>query len=956
VQLNFDKITQKWQNEWTKKGLGNAESIKGKKKFYLIFAYPGVSGFLHVGHMRGYTYADIITRFKRMQGYNVLFPAGFHASGLPAIAYSVKIKKKDPATINQLKEYGLNDKQIQELEDPKNTVEFFKRIYVEDFWKKFGFLIDYRRLISTIQPEYNKFMEWQFSKLKEANLLVQKPHFAPCCPNCGPVAIDTAETDIAQGGTAETINYTIIKFKLGKRILPAATLRPETVYGVINMWLNPETELVVVKYNNEEWILCKEAAEKLKFQKHNFEITSEKIPAKSLIGKKCINPVNNQEVLILPAGFVECGIGTGVVMSVPSHAPYDWIALNDLQQNPQKIEEYKISKDKLLKLKPVSLIKTPDFGEHPAIELCKSLGLKSQNETEKLEEATQIVYRKEFHSGKLNSLYGKNEGVKVSDAKDILIKEFEQKNVAEEMYGFSEKVVCRCGTEVIVKLIPNQWFIKYSDNELTSKSKEQAKKMSIWPDQYKKELPGILDWFNDRACVRQGSWLGTKFPFDRQWVIEPISDSTLYPLIYILSKYITEGKINSENLCNEFFDYIFLSEGTLDAVAKKTGLDKKLIRQVKNDFEYWYPLDLNLGGKEHKTVHFPVFLMNHVAVLKTKDLPKGIFVNWWVVGENGKISKSKGGAVSLHNLAKVFSVDALRLYYCHIGSAHIDIQFDEKIAQKYKSILQKDYLLIEKVVKSKKSVKRKIIDDWLVETLNQKMQKAINSIDGLNLKKFSQEIYYSIPEDLNWYLKRDGLNKKLLLSFLEQWTKLMMPITPHLAEEIWHTLLKKKTLVSTEQWKKINKKTKQEVIQTEILIKTILSDLENIKQLAKINKPKKITFFVAPAWKNEAIKTVVAACKDQPDFKKAMAGWMKNPKLKKHADKSPKMVKKIISDFWKMKQFKPIAEFEILNKEKKFFEKLYNTQIEVTTASKTKKELQTKASSAMPMKPAIYIE
>ena len=173
--LNWPQIEARWQAQWQKAGIAKAVRRPGQKKFFLIFAYPGVSGFLHVGHMRGYTYADVLTRFRRMQGYNVLFPAGFHASGLPAPSYAAKVRKKDPATIEQLKSYGLSESQIRGLEIPENTVKFFSNVYVEDFWKKFGFLIDYDRLISSIQPEYNRFIQWQFRKLKERNLLVQKP-------------------------------------------------------------------------------------------------------------------------------------------------------------------------------------------------------------------------------------------------------------------------------------------------------------------------------------------------------------------------------------------------------------------------------------------------------------------------------------------------------------------------------------------------------------------------------------------------------------------------------------------------------------------------------------------------------------------------------------------------------------------------------------------------------------
>jgi len=85
--------------------------------------------------------------------------------------------------------------------------------------------------------------------------------------------------------------------------------------------------------------------------------------------------------------------------------------------------------------------------------------------------------------------------------------------------------------------------------------------MNIIPEEYKKQLPSILDWFDDRACIRKGSWLGTEFPFKKEWIVEPISDSTLYPAYYLISHYVNTNQITPEEMTNEFFDYIFLEKG-----------------------------------------------------------------------------------------------------------------------------------------------------------------------------------------------------------------------------------------------------------------------------------------------------------------------------------------------------------------------------------------------------------
>ena len=298
-EKNYDYVSveKKWQREWIEKRIYEAKVVEGKKKFFIHFAYPGVSGFLHVGHMRGFSYCDVIARFKRMDGFNVLFPAGFHASGIPSVGFAKKVERKDFLIVKMLRDYGLDDVFIQKLSDPVEVVRFFGDVYVEDYWKKFGFLIDYSRIMSTISEGYKRFIKWQFQKLYEKNLLVKKPHFAPYCPVCGPVAVDKSETDISKGGSAEILDFTVIKFKMfDGSVLPAATLRPETIFGVTNMWINPEVEYLKIRVDDETWVVSEEAFEKLSYQMDEVKRVGEKIKGRELVGEKCIVPLVNREI------------------------------------------------------------------------------------------------------------------------------------------------------------------------------------------------------------------------------------------------------------------------------------------------------------------------------------------------------------------------------------------------------------------------------------------------------------------------------------------------------------------------------------------------------------------------------------------------------------------------------------------------------------------------------------
>ena len=181
----------------------------------------------------------------------------------------------------------------------------------------------------------------------------------------------------------------------------------------------------------------------------------------------------------------------------------------------------------------IPIIKTKGYGNFPAKEIVEKLNIKSLVDP-KLEEATKEAYKAGHHSGVMSENTGKYAGKKVEEAKELIKAELLESGKGDLFHDLSEEVICRCGNKVVIKRIDDQWFIRYSDQVLTERSKEHLQSMNIYPKEYKENLPGILDWFGDRACTRLGNWLGSKFPFDENWIVEPISDSTLYPAYYIV--------------------------------------------------------------------------------------------------------------------------------------------------------------------------------------------------------------------------------------------------------------------------------------------------------------------------------------------------------------------------------------------------------------------------------------
>jgi leucyl-tRNA synthetase len=933
AEYDYNKIEQKWQKKW--EGLGKAEPDQ-REKFFLIFAYPGVSGYLHVGHMRGYTYSDVICRYKRMLGYNVLFPVGTHATGNLAYSFAKKIERGDQEFIANLRANGCSEDEIKKLKDPMEVVRFFNDVFVNDYWKKFGFIADYSRFTTTINPDYNKFIEWQFKKLKEKDLLVQKPYFATFCVNCGPIAVDASETDISKGGNAEQQEFTLLKFRFGDEFIIAATLRPETVYGQTNLWVDPNITYVKAKVGDETWIASKECAEKLKYQKEKIEIAGE-IAGREMIGKYCTAPEINRELIILPSKFCDPKIGTGIVTSVPSDAPYDWMGLVDLMNDEMQCRKYGLDPQKIKAIEVIPIIVTKEFGDKAALKICEEMSIKNSTD-KKLEEATKLVYKAGFHTGRMNDNCGEFAGMPVMEAKDKMKQKMLDSGQADTMQELSEEVVCRCGGPVVIKKIDDQWFIKYSDQELKEKTKDYIPSMSIYPKEYKDNMPSVIDWFKDRPCVRQGKWMGTKFPFDGKWVIEPIADSTLYPAYYVVSKYVNEWKIKPQEMTEEFFDYVFLGKG---------NPKNETWERIKKDFEYWYPLDINLGGKEHQTVHFPVFLMNHVGVLDKKNWPKGIFVHWWLTGTSGKISKSKGGAEPIPNLAKNYSVDGMRLYYCHVGSPFVDTVWDPKVAFIYKSQVERLYSVADELLLKTGGMKR--IDNWLLSRLHSKLKKTGEEMEKFNMKSPIDIMLFEFLNDLEWYRKRGGEDKETIRAVLDAWLRSLTPFIPHVCEEIWSKF--GKDLISTAQWPKAeeSKIDKKAEIGEEVVI-ALESDIKKVIELAKI-VPKKITVFTAPEWK----RAIYDKAKNIKNANLLIKEVMQDPAVKKYGQEAVSYVQylgkhsqELLSDTLSASE-----EIDCLNDAKGYLGKQFKADIVVESADASSNP---KAKAAVPFKPAIFVE
>jgi len=770
-----------WQEAWTRAGIATGQRAGIRGKFFALNAYPGTSGFLHVGHLRGYLYTDALHRYHRMLGEAVLFPFGIHASGLPAVTFAQRVRDRDPTIVQQLDDAGVTASERSRLEDPESVARFLGESY-RAVLRSIGVLFDETTYLTTVDEDYRAFIRWQFRALDRAHALVRGSYTSSVCPVCGPVAVDPSETDLSSGGDAEILRFSTVPFRLEDgRTLLAATLRPETVYGVTNLWLAPGETLVVWHQAEHQYLVARPGGERL-VEQHGGRLGHE-LPAAELVGRSVEVPLRGSWVPVLESPLVDPTVGTGVVMSVPAHAPADAAALLAL---PESARAAVGPPPVLLEIPARATLTTSEAdlsagSGTPAERALRAAGVKDLNDAEALDAATERLYRLEFGRGVMT--VPALAGVPVREARGRVIEELAARASTFELQEFSKPVICRNGHTVVIRKVTDQWFLAYGDPEWKERTRATLARLITWPSDYGKELSGILDWFGDRPCTRKGRWLGTPFPLDPEWIIEPIADSTFYMAYFIVRRFVSTGRLTLRHLTPEFFDYVFLGEG-----AGEPTVERALQEEVRAEFLYWYPLDFNLGGKEHKRVHFPVFLYTHARLLGPELQPRGIYVNGWITGPAGaKLSKkdlAMGGRIPPIDLAlENWGPDALRLFYAIAASPSQDIVWDPSLVDSAAGRISDVERLVREALAGD-SPGPPELDAWLGSAMHRAIGEVRSSYDRTDLRAAAEVTYVGIPTLLRRYYARGGSPSTATAAAARAWVRLLSPITPHLAEEL----------------------------------------------------------------------------------------------------------------------------------------------------------------------------
>lgn len=611
MKYDYNAIERKWQKIWDDKKAFHVEIDKSKPKYYALIEFPYPSGQgLHIGHPRPYTAMDIVARKKRMQGYNVLFPMGWDAFGLPTENYAIK-NKVHPADVTK-----------------KNIAHFKEQL------KMLGFSFDWDREINTTDPEYVKWTQWIFLQLYKHGLAYKKEMSVNFCTSCkcvlaneevvngvcercgsevvhkiksewmlkiteyaGRLIDDLEGLDFIDRVKTQEINWigrsygAQVRFKSTEGDdIEIYTTRPDTLFGATYMVIAPEHALIEKwkdKLTNYADIINykEEAARKSDFERT--ELAKDKTGVR-LEGVEAINPVNGKKIPIFVSDYVLATYGTGAIMAVPAHDTRDW--------------EFA----KKFGLPIVEVVAGGDVGK---------------------EAFTDVATGKLCNSGFLD-------GLEVAEAKEKITEWLTEKGIGEKKtnYKLRDWVFSRqryWGEPVpLVYCEHCGGWVPVPEDQLpvTLPAVEHYEPT----DNGESPLAKMTDWVNT-TCPVCGGHAKRETDTMPQW-----AGSSWYFLRYC------------DPHCKT-------------ALASSEALD------------YWMPVDWYNGGMEHVTLHllysrFWAKFLYDIGVIKCKEPYLKRTAHGMVLGEDGsKMSKSRGNVINPDDIVRDFGADTLRLYEMFIG-------------------------------------------------------------------------------------------------------------------------------------------------------------------------------------------------------------------------------------------------------------------------------------------------
>ncbi|GED63152.1 leucine--tRNA ligase [Lysinibacillus sp. FSL M8-0216] len=732
MSFNHQQIEKKWQQYWADNKTFKTENETEKPKFFALdmFPYPSGAG-LHVGHPEGYTATDILSRFKRMQGYNVLHPMGWDAFGLPAEQYALDTGN-DPAEFTA-KNIATFKRQIQEL----------------------GFSYDWDREINTTDPEYYKWTQWIFIQLYNKGLAYVDEVAVNWCPALGTVLANEEVID----GKSERGGHPVERRPMKQWMLKITayadrliddleevdwpesikdmqrnwigrsegaevtfgidgtdenftvfTTRPDTLFGATYCVLAPEHKLVEQITTADQRQAVETYLEKVKMKSDLERTDLAKEKTGVFTGAYAVNPINGKKVPIWIADYVLVSYGTGAIMAVPAHdeRDYEFASAFNLDIVPV-LEGGDISKEAF----------TGD-GQH-------------------------------INSDFLNGL-NKVEGIAKA------IEWLEQKGVGEKKISYRLRDWLFSRQRYWGEPIP---MIHWEDGTITAVPESELPLMLPKTDNIRPSgtgespLANIAEWVNvvDPETGKKGRRETNTMP---QW-----AGSSWYFLRYI-------DPTNTE------------------AIA-----DPELLKR-------WLPVDIYIGGAEHAVLHLLYARFWHkvlydLGVVHTKEPFQKLFNQGMILGEgNEKMSKSKGNVVNPDEIIESHGADTLRLYEMFMGPLEASVAWSTNGLDGARRFLDRIWRLLVNEEDGTISAKIQVSNDATLEkSYHQTVKKVTEDYEGIRFNTAISQMMVFI---------NDCYKAEVIpTAYAEGFVKMLAPMAPHIAEELWKLLGHEGTL-SYEQW------------------------------------------------------------------------------------------------------------------------------------------------------------
>ena len=918
---------------------------------------------------------------------------------------------------------GIPKEEIHKFADANYWLEYFPPI-CEDDLNSFGARMDWRRQFVTTNanPYFDAFVRWQMNRLKELNKILYGNRYTIYSPKDGQPCMDHDRTEGEGIGPTE---YTALKLRVKEwspQALPVveskipktakvyfvpATLRPETMYGQVCCFVGPRINYGIFKVSEDVYyVVTKRAAWNMAFQGTFFDAErfprDEKelqpvveLPGSAFVGTLVNAPlsVHTEGVRILPMESVLATKGTGVVTSVPSDSPDDYATVKDLAK---KAEYYGIQKE-WAELEIVPIINTPSYGDLAAKHLVETMKINSPKDVTQLAAAKDLAYKEGFYEGTM--LIGDFKGQKVQEAKDKVRDALYSSGDAFPFADPSGKVVSRSADECVVAYL-GQWFLNYGENDKDWQQTvvdyvKDPKGLHTYTQETENQFVANLEWLNRWACARTYG-LGSKLPWDPKFLVESLSDSTIYMAYYTVAHLLhgdkfgeTPGKlsIKPDQMIDQVWDYIFTRTKDAEAVSKQSGISIRDLQIMRREFEYWYPLDLRSSGKDLIPNHLTFFLYNHLAIFPKEYWPRSVRANGHLQLNGSKMSKSTGNFLTLNEAIKKFGADATRIALADAGDGMEDANFEEKGAN---GAIMRMYTLKEWIEETLKDQTLRQDQDLLLDKLFEDEMHALvhesyQHYEDTNYKLALKSALYDFLGARDFYREAclssgTPMSRPIVTKFVTLQSLLIATIAPHWADYMWQEVLGHESTIQNAQWPKVLQ-SDPILTGTREYIKTTSSNITSAEaQAAKKKakgkdvgfdpkKPKRLTIFAAtsfPEWQEKYVDLVrelfqksslqddkalngraAQMSKGQPEGKKAMPFVQGLKKRLVAGEKSTSVFDRKL----------PFDEIATLQQMKKGLMKTTGCkEVEIVGVGEDKKNLPQVAEGAVPGQPTFLFE